>query len=380
MYLNYYPHTRVHETREALEREYYKTQGIIRTVEIEELHNERKDDITVTLDLHSWNIQRQMRALAELPNPSTPWNNVCNAVETKNLYQTFRIPKRSGGFRTISAPTDRLKNLQQEFLEMFQKSLKILPHNAAHGCVKKRNCKTALQVHQKNNSKWFLKLDLHDAFGSVHKSELRQAIENSAIMYYALIEAEHYFNAELTNLIGTLLAVTFNNNVSTGLPQGSPLSPFMLNVYMQRFDEDLTKFCKDRGLMYTRYVDDLLISGYEKFDKDEVLTFVRAALPPNMELNNEKTRFGSINWKNWNLGIMLNKDNKLTPGSNNKHKLKCAIHNYNNNPDLQTRENYAHLSGLLAYYKYIEPEYFENNPHYSMVVPTAVATLPVELV
>lgn len=369
MYLNYYPHTRIHETREALEREYNRIQGTVRTMPITQLDDAHKRNIDRVLNSYAYQIGYDLRVITDA-SYNTNTGTMLSRMNHRTLYRTFRIPKRTGGFREICAPTERLKEAQRNILKLFQKRLKVLTHNAAHGCVKNRNCKTALEVHQKNNSKWFLKLDLHDAFGSVYKEYLRRALEENAITNYALFEYETYIGADgLTHLIDSILAFAYNDSVSRGLPQGSPLSPFMLNMYMQTFDEALTKFCKDRGLVYTRYVDDLLISGYEKFDKDEVMAFIVTALPPNMQLNAAKTRFGSSNWKNWNLGIMLNKDNNLTPGSYNKHKLKCAVHNYNSNEELQTRDNYYHLSGVIAYYKHIEPEYFTNNPHFVLTTP-----------
>ena len=56
------------------------------------------------------------------------------------MYHTFQIPKRKGGFREICAPNDELKQLQHELMLLFTRTMKFLPHNAAHGCTRKRKC------------------------------------------------------------------------------------------------------------------------------------------------------------------------------------------------------------------------------------------------
>ena len=44
-----------------------------------------------------------------------------------------------------------------------------------------------------------------------------------------------------------------------GIPQGSPMSALLSNVYLIEFDEWLSKLTKNRGWTYRRYCDDLLI-------------------------------------------------------------------------------------------------------------------------
>ena len=370
MYLSYYPKPRPCTSYEELERQYNKIKNTFRTLEVENLSRAKSVDVQNKVSKVFLAARRVITDNRMLWNSSPEYIIACNNYKASNQYCTFQIPKHNGGMRTIAAPNETLKSLQRDMLEALQQKAKVLPHNAAHGCVKRRNCKTALEVHQRNNSKWFLKLDLHDAFGSVREEPLLAELNKNAIMDTVL----------RTWYISTFTALAFNSRVSEGLPQGSPLSPFLLNMFLYEFDVLLTVFCKEHGLVYTRYVDDLLISGYNKFDKDLLIQFVKEHLPENMTINDSKTRFGSINWKNWNLGIMLNKDNKLTPGAANKHKLKCAIHNFNTRPEAQTREEYYHLSGVLAYYKYIDPEYFENNLHFVLVQPTNEAhTLPAAL-
>jgi RNA-directed DNA polymerase len=44
-----------------------------------------------------------------------------------------------------------------------------------------------------------------------------------------------------------------------GIPQGSPMSAVLSNIYMVNFDEHLNELAKSKGFLYRRYCDDILI-------------------------------------------------------------------------------------------------------------------------
>jgi RNA-directed DNA polymerase len=49
--------------------------------------------------------------------------------------------------------------------------------------------------------------------------------------------------------------------VDNQLPQGAPTSVSLGNLVLQQLDRRLTELCRREGLTYTRYIDDLAISG-----------------------------------------------------------------------------------------------------------------------
>lgn len=346
MYLNYYKHINPQPTQAELENEYKKKKGVINTIEIAvknyEYNTIVRDNFVRNINTRRAEINRRTDMLRD------------------NMYREFSIRKRSGGLRSIEAPTNTVKDTQRKILDSLTKDLRILPHDAAHGCVKNRNCKTALERHQANNSKWFLKIDFADAFGSVKYQHIYGMLNKTALAQLNL--------TPLRTLLQCVYGYTPQGDISTkGLPQGSPLSPFLLNMYMVEFDYKLTAYCREHNLVYTRYVDDLLISGYEKFNKDEILAFITGIIPEGMAINATKTRFGSVNWKNWNLGLMYNNEGNLTVGYRAKKLMKNKIHNYNKSERRDTLV-YQQLTGLLNYYKYIEPEYF-SSPKFTLEKP-----------
>jgi len=51
------------------------------------------------------------------------------------------------------------------------------------------------------------------------------------------------------------------------LPQGAPTSPFIANLVLYNFDLRVSNLCKLKGLNYTRYFDDITVSGNRSIHK-----------------------------------------------------------------------------------------------------------------
>lgn len=276
-----------------------------------------------------------------------------HAPETvSSEYTTFYIPKRTGGQREINAPTEELMKDLRDIRDIFQYDLAVLTHNAAHAYVEHRSIMTALQEHQKNNSKWFLKLDIKDFFPSCNEefvTDMLEQIYPFSTMSRAEIEA--------------FIWIAFKDDQ---LPQGTPLSPLLTNIIMTPIDYEIHKYCKQCNLVYTRYADDILISGYERFNwqvvQATIIKIFNEQYAP-FNIKTEKTRFGSSAGRNWNLGLMLNKDNDITIGYRKKKRYKAALHNlmetYSNGGSY-TKDELYHFQGITSYYLSIEPEYIGN--------------------
>ena len=258
-------------------------------------------------------------------------------------YHMFKIPKASGGFRTISAPNEELKQLQTDIVKVFEKNCRILPHNAAHAYVKHRNTLSELHVHQTKEARWFLKLDIKNFFDNCINPLVITALHNMHPV--SVIFTDH--------AVRDILAPCFLNG---RLPQGAPSSPFLSNIVMMQTDYAITKALPT--LTYTRYADDMLFSSATKFDVGFVVGVVSKLLPIGMQLNQDKTRFGSCNGANWNVGLMYNKDLDITVGYRNKKLMKNMLHNYFTHED--SMQDKLSLKGLLNYYRYIEPKYFND--------------------
>jgi RNA-directed DNA polymerase len=79
------------------------------------------------------------------------------------------------------------------------------------------------------------------------------------------------------------------NNQSHGIPQGSPISAVLSNIYMMSFDEKISSFAKSIDARYMRYCDDMIViapNGNAKAIKNFVDTQIAEV---KLEIQTEKT-------------------------------------------------------------------------------------------
>lgn len=278
------------------------------------------------------------------------------AQERSTLYETFHIPKKSGGLRRIDAPKPELMNALRNLKTIFEEDFHALYHTSAFAYVKNRCTVDAVKRHQKNNSKWFGKLDLHDFFGS---TTLDYVIKMFS-MVFPFSEIVKFPNGEAE--LRKALDLAFLNG---GLPQGTPLSPLITNVMMIPVDYKLANAFRDfdkQRFIYTRYADDFIISSKVDFDVHRVEKLVVDMLHEfgaPFTINESKTRYGSSAGRNWNLGVMLNKDNEITVGHKKKRQFQSMLYNYITDKRKGIswpREDVQTMQGLHSYYRMVEPE------------------------
>lgn len=281
---------------------------------------------------------------------------VLRTQERSTLYETFHIPKKSGGLRRIDAPKPELMNALRNLKTIFEEDFHALYHTSAFAYVKNRCTVDAVKRHQKNNSKWFGKLDLHDFFGS---TTLDYVIKMFS-MVFPFSEIVKFPNGEAE--LRKALDLAFLNG---GLPQGTPLSPLITNVMMIPVDYKLANAFRDfdkQRFIYTRYADDFIISSKVDFDVHRVEKLVVDTLHEfgaPFTINESKTRYGSSAGRNWNLGVMLNKDNEITVGHKKKRQFQSMLYNYITDKRKGIswpREDVQTMQGLHSYYRMVEPE------------------------
>lgn len=278
------------------------------------------------------------------------------AQERSTLYETFHIPKKSGGLRRIDAPKPELMNALRNLKTIFEEDFHALYHTSAFAYVKNRCTVDAVKRHQKNNSKWFGKLDLHDFFGS---TTLDYVIKMFS-MVFPFSEIVKFPNGEAE--LRKALDLAFLNG---GLPQGTPLSPLITNVMMIPVDYKIANAFRDfdkQRFIYTRYADDFIISSKVDFDVHRVEKLVVDTLHEfgaPFTINESKTRYGSSAGRNWNLGVMLNKDNEITVGHKKKRQFQSMLYNYITDKRKGIswpREDVQTMQGLHSYYRMVESE------------------------
>lgn len=279
------------------------------------------------------------------------------SVERATLYRTFYIPKSSGrGFRRIDAPNDDLMQALRTLKSILENDFHGLYHTTAFAYVRHRSTIDAIKRHQANESKWFGKFDLSNFFGNT----TMEFVMNQFSMIYPFSEVIKIPAGKME--LEKALELAFLNG---GLPQGTPISPTITNIMMIPVDFKLANGFRNFGgkaFVYTRYADDFLISCRFDFNCGDVQRFIVDTLKEfgaPFTLNTEKTRYGSSSGRNWNLGVMLNKDNQITVGAKKKRQFQAMLSNYV--LDRKTGkpwplEDIQVLDGYRNYYRMVEGE------------------------
>lgn len=280
-------------------------------------------------------------------------------------YRKFFIPKKTGGLREINAPDDDLALCLRELKLILEKDFYAMHHASAYAYVSGRSTKDAVAVHQRNDSRWFLKLDLHGFFPSTTLDFTMEML--SKIYPFALVMQEPEGERELRKA----LSLAFLNG---GLPMGTPLSPCLTNLIMIPFDYEFSRYLrrrydphanadnKGRMFAYTRYADDMDISCRIWFNKDVVIDKIKEIFRhfhAPYQINAEKTHYGSRNGKNWMLGLMLNSNNEITIGHKKKENLRAMLTNYvlaRTSGTPWTLEQLQYLRGIISYYRMVNQE------------------------
>lgn len=279
------------------------------------------------------------------------------AVEDKStLYRSFKIPKRSGGLRQIDAPNDELKRALYDLKMIFEKKFYMSYHTAAFAYVHGRSTIDSVKRHQQNKSRWFLKTDMRHFFPSTSPEFLMKML-CMTFPFCAFVQ-DDWGNREL---LEKALSLCFLNG---GLPQGTPTSPMLTNALMIPIDHAISKMCHEYQphLCYTRYADDILISSEYSFkwtDVQNKLIAILNSFEAPFSLHPDKTRYGSSAGRNWNLGVMLNAENKITIGHEKKKVFKAMVFQFMTDDAKGVAwelEDVQHFLGLISYYRMVEKE------------------------
>ena len=192
-------------------------------------------------------------------------------------YKSYSIPKRSGGVRIIAQPSKEIKFLQRYLARTVLAGCRIHPAATAYteGSSIRNNAGRSSRKSRYSQTR------LSKFFPSDFTCDWR---------YYAGKNLE--VDLEEVRMCSQILFWGKGTPNPKCLSIGAPTSPLISNLVMYEIDQRLSDFAHSASVKYTRYADDITISGQnietllgmEKFLVDEL----RVRKNPRMLLNNEK--------------------------------------------------------------------------------------------
>ena len=246
-------------------------------------------------------------------------------------YRQIELKKRNGGIRILHAPDAKLMSMQRLILLVILMGFS--PSEYATAYVRKRRLADNAAPHV--GKRYLLKTDISDFFGSIRFEQV----------YAATFNTKHF-----PKQVGVLLtSLCCYKGV---LPQGAPTSPALSNIVMRNFDDNIGKWCKERGIAYTRYSDDMTFSSdkplYHVYQK------VKSMLEESgFKLNEKKTHFVTNASRQSVTGLTVNE--KIAVSREYKRCVRQEVYYALKFREISEEEK-SRIIGKISYILQIEPD------------------------
>ncbi len=289
--------------------------------------------------------------------------------ESRKLWHYHYRPlaKRSGDIRLIEAPKEQLKEIQRRILAGILE--KIPTHEAAHGFLRGRSIQSFATPHI--GRRVVLRMDLKEFFPSILAARIEALFRTSgypervADLLAGL--CTHCTSPDVWQDTGLVwdndrMRAAFHRYSRRHLPQGAPTSPTLANLCAYRLDCRVAGLAEAVGAIYTRYADDLVISGGRNLDrvvKRLGLHVAAIAIEEGFDVNYRKTRIMRESVSQRVAGIVVNE--RLNVRRQDYDRLKAILTNcVRHGTSGQNREQHddfrAHLRGRISFVETVHAE------------------------
>lgn len=263
-------------------------------------------------------------------------------------YRVRRMPKTAGGVRVIEAPKPRLREAQRRILRHVLDPA--APHPAARGFVRGGSVLHYAEAHV--GSAAVVRLDLKDCFTTVGENRVRAVFRQlgypaPVARVLAALCTTATAGDELRGL-GAWQAATLR---ARHLPQGAPTSPALMNLALRWLDGRVAGLARAQGAHYTRYGDDLALSGAR--DPSLIAAVVpKIVRSEGFSVNPRKTRIMRSGTRQELAGVVVNA--RAQPPRRAYDDLRALLHNAARfGPDSQNHDGHddfrAHVYGRIAW-------------------------------
>jgi hypothetical protein len=280
-------------------------------------------------------------------------------------YRYRLLPKRSGGWRLLEVPAPWLQAVQRRLLDALLN--RVPPHEAACGYAPGRSLIQHLRCHA--GQAVLLKFDLQDFYTTVRAARVQAlfttlgypevvARELTALCTTATPEP---LLQRLHEQAGSLSWPQRQRLRDAHLPQGAPCSPALANLCAFGLDLRLAGLAQSLGARYSRYADDLVLSGGSALahSRARIEAWVgRIALEEGFAINHRKSRCEPAARRQTICHVVVNQKPNLPRAEFDRLKAilhQCVLHG----PVAQNRECHAdwraHLQGRLAWAAQLNP-------------------------
>ena len=256
-------------------------------------------------------------------------------------YKKTYIPKASGGTRELLVPDWTLRHHQRYIQKTILYKIPISPQACAYH--KRRNLKDLAEPHIGHNT--LIHIDIKDFFSSITEQ-----------MVFETLIRETGYSKTVAGYLSRLCCY------KRYLPQGACTSPALSNICFKICDDEITALAKQYDLVYTRYSDDIYISG-DFVDQAVIIRNIKRILTQHgFFINTNKTKVLGRHQAQMVTAIVVNE--KMQVSREYRRKLRQEIYFVKrfreNARDAYAAESYVHylyqLHGKVTFVLFVDPE------------------------
>lgn len=227
----------------------------------------------------------------------------CN--DSSLFYKHYEIPKKSGGYRSIDEPLPSLKEIQNWILtDILQPASRTMVSPVAKAFISGKSIRENARFHKRKRT--VVALDITDFFSSIGFGAV-----------FGIFRAMGY-SKPVCVMLSRLCTLHGK------LPQGAPTSPMLSNLFFKKTDDNIFHYCRERGIMYTRYADDLVFSGNE-LKPQHLISFVKMLLSSRqLTLNDKKTKVMGRGTRQSVTGVIVN--DKMQVAREYRDKIRQEVY------------------------------------------------------
>lgn len=263
-------------------------------------------------------------------------------------YRVWTREKRDG-VRVIEAPKPRLREAQRRILR--QLVSRIPAHAAAKGFIPGSSTVDFARPHSGKST--VLRADLRHCFESITAPRVTDVFRRAGYPpAIARLLADVCTTATPADQLIMVPAAHAAYLRARHLPQGAPTSPHLSNLVMRSLDRRLQGYARANGLTYTRYGDDLALSG-DQMNADRALWVVlKVIASEGFTVHAGKVRIMGSHQRQTLTGLVVNDRPRVSRAEYdnlrallyNARRDGASSQNHTGHPDFQT-----HVLGLIAW-------------------------------
>jgi hypothetical protein len=261
------------------------------------------------------------------------------------MYKMFEIPKRSGGTRLIEQPAKSVKAMQRWLIRSLLSKYSV--HPSAIGYRASRSIRDNALPH--TGFRYSLRMDFKDFFWSFRSEDVERFLRRVQLEGIVLSDIDIAFVVAVVSRQGRLV-------------MGAPSSPALTNAMMYDLDYEIAGVARNYSAIYTRYADDLFLSsdivGQSELLRAKVMTCVREADLPHLQINTDKTLYLSKKHHREITGLVVTPQGNVSLGRHRKKMIRSLIHSAL--LDKLDGARHGQLAGYINWAASVEPAFLES--------------------